>query len=181
MTTARTGTTGTATRTTVEPMSEILHAWAVAPAAVGACCLAADRARVRPPEVVASALMLLAMLDAAVFGVIAPVYWTALLLGAALALAVWRRPRQRRARRVPTLMTVHTALGMVVMAGLQVAMSGHTSAHAHGVALGPLLLGCAAGYAVFSIAAIRRMASWLDRAQIAAMAASVVLMAVAAM
>jgi hypothetical protein len=178
---ARTDTTGTATRTTVEPMSEILHAWAVAPAAVGACCLAADRARVRPPEVAASVLMLLAMLDAAVFGVVAPVYWTALLLAAALGLAVWRRPRQRRVPPVPAAMTVHTTLGMVVMAGLQIVMGGHAAAsgHAHGLALAPVLVGASAGYAVLSLGALRRMPAQLDRAQIGAMAASVVLMAVA--
>ncbi|WP_285136073.1 hypothetical protein [Microbacterium sp. lyk4-40-TSB-66] len=160
-------------------MSEILHAWAVAPAAVGACCLAADRARVRPPEVVASALMLLAMLDAAVSGVVAPVFWTALLLVAALALAVWRRPRQRRAPRVPALMTLHTTLGMVVMAALQLGMGGHAAAHAHGVALTPVLIVAVLGYVSLSVMAGRRMPALLDRAQIAAMAASVVLMTVA--
>ncbi|MDF2992765.1 MAG: tRNA-dihydrouridine synthase [Microbacterium sp.] len=182
MTTARTVTTVTATRTTVERMSEILHAWAVAPAAVGACCLAADRARVRPPEVVASVLMLVAMLDAAVFGVVAPVGWTALLLTAALGLAVWRRPRQRRITRAPAMMTLHTTLGMVVMAALQLGMGGHgaSTGHAHGVGLAPFLLAIAVGYAGLSVAAIRRMPARLDRAQIGAMAASVVLMAVAA-
>jgi len=164
-------------------MSEILHAWAVAPAAIGACCLAADRARVRPPEVAASVLMLLAMLDAAVFGVVAPVYWTAVLLAAAVALAAWRRPRQRRAPRVPASMTLHTTLGMVVMAGLQVAMGGHAPAHGHGhgVALAPVVIAAAAGYVLLSLALLRRMTTRLDRVQIGAMAASVALMAVAAM
>ncbi|MEZ3155601.1 hypothetical protein AB1K56_01620 [Microbacterium sp. BWR-S6Y] len=162
-------------------MSEILHAWAVAPAAVGACCLAADRARVRPPEVAASVLMLLAMVDAAVFGVVAPVYWTAVLLVAALALTVWRRPRQRRAPRVPALMTLHTTLGMVVMAALQIGMGAHgtSTGHAHGVSLTPFLLAGAVGYAGLSVVAASRMPTRLDRAQIVAMAASVVLMAVA--
>ena len=162
-------------------MSEILHVWAVAPAAVGACCLAADRARVRPPEVVASVLMLLAMLDAAVFGVVAPVGWTALLVAAALGLAIWRRPRQRRAPRVPALMTLHTTLGMVVMAALQLGMGGHgaTIGHAHGVALVPFLLVVAVGYAGLSTVAMTRMPARLDRTQIAAMAASVGLMVVA--
>ncbi|MDQ1076117.1 MULTISPECIES: hypothetical protein [Microbacterium] len=164
-------------------MSEILHAWAVAPAAVGACCLAADRARVRPPEVAASVLMLLAMLDAAVFGVIAPVWWTVLLLTAALGLGAWRRPRQRRVPRVPAVMTLHTTLGMIVMAGLQLAMGGHatSSGHAHGLSLPPVLVGAAAVYAVLSLEAMRRMPARLDRAQIGAMAASVILMGVAAM
>lgn len=162
-------------------MSEILHLWAVAPAAIGTCCLAADRARVRPPEVVAAAVMLLAMVDAAAFGVVAPVYWTALLLAAALGLAIWRRPRQRRAPRVPALMTLHTTLGMVVMAGLQLAMGGHATAsdHTHGLSPTPLLAAAAIGYGVLSVTAMRRMPARLDRAQIGAMAVSVGLMAVA--
>ncbi|MDR6691644.1 hypothetical protein J2X55_002567 [Microbacterium sp. 1154] len=161
-------------------MSEILHAAAVAPAALGACCLAADRARVRPPEVAASVLMLVAMLDAAVFGVVAPVGWTALLLIAALALAVWRRPRQRRTPRQPALMTAHTTLGMVVMAALQLGMGSHTAGHAHGPALAPVLVVCVVGYVGLSLAAGQRMPALLDRVQIGAMTASVVLMAVAA-
>lgn len=164
-------------------MSEILHAAAVAPAAVGACCLAADRARVRPPEVMASVLMLLAMLDAGLLGAIAPVWWTALLLGAAVILAFWRRPRQRRLPQVPPLMTLQTTLGMVVMAALQLGMGGHAAgaAHAHGVGLAPVLVGAVVGHAAVSIFALRRMPAPLDRAQIIAMTVSVVLMAAAAL
>lgn len=162
-------------------MSEILHLWAVAPAAIGTCCLAADRARVRPPEVVASVLMLLAMLDAGLWGLVAPVYWTALLLVAAVSLAFWRRPRQRRAVPVPAVMTLHTALGLVAMATLSLTMGAHwsPSGHAHGVALAPVLAGGALGYVAASVAVMRRMPARLDRAQITAMAASVVLMAIA--
>lgn len=127
----------------------------------------------------ASVLMLVAMLDAAVFTVFAPVYWTAMLVAAALALAVWRRPRQRRTPRVAATMTVHTTLGMVVMAGLLIAMGAHSPAHAHGVAVAPLLVATGAGYALLSPAAIRRMPARLDRVQSAAMTASVALMAAA--
>ncbi|WP_022878781.1 hypothetical protein [Microbacterium sp. B19] len=164
-------------------MSETLHLWAVAPAAIGTCCLAADRARVRPPEVVASVLMLLAMLDAGLFGVVPPVYWAAVLLAAAVGLAFWRRPRQRHAPRVPPLMTAHTATGMALMAGLQMAMSAHgggASPHAHGLGLPAFLLATALGYAAASAWAMHHMPARLDRAQIGAMAASVALMAVAA-
>jgi hypothetical protein len=162
-------------------MSETLHMWAVAPAAIGTCCLAADRARVRPPEIVASVVMLVAMLDAGLLGLVAPVYWAAVLLIAALALAAWRRPRQRRTPRVPTTMTLHTALGLVMMAALQVAMGTHppTSAHTHGVGLGPLLLAAVIGYGIASVLLLRRMPARLDRAQIGAMAASIVLMSIA--
>lgn len=162
-------------------MSETLHLWAVAPAAIGTCCLAADRARVRPPEVAASVVMLLAMLDAAIFGVVAPVYWTGLLLAAALGLAVWRRPRQRRSPRVPPTMTLHTALGLVLMAALQVSMGAHgsPSGHSHGLTLAPFLTAGVLAYAAVSVAAIRRMPGRLDRAQIAAMAASLAVMSLA--
>ena len=43
-----------------------LHLLALAPAAVGLCCLAADRRRARAAEVVAAMLMMMAMVDAAV-------------------------------------------------------------------------------------------------------------------
>ena len=162
---------------------ETLHLWAVAPAAIGTCCLAADRARVRPPEVVASVLMLLAMLDAGLFGLVAPVYWTALLTTAALALAAWRRPRQRRTPPVPTPMTLHTTLGLVIMAALQLAMGAHGSptGHTHGVTLVPVLVVAVVGYAGLSVLTMHRMPARLDRAQIGAMTASLVLMAVATM
>lgn len=161
-------------------MSEILHLWAVAPAAIGTCCLAADRARVRPPEVVASVLMLIAMLDAGLFGLVAPIWWTAVLLGAALSLAIWRSPRRRRSP-IPPAMTVHTALGLIAMAALPLAMTTHgsESGHGHGIGLGPVLLAGAVGYAVLSAVLVRRMSARLDRLQLSAMGSSVLLMAVA--
>jgi len=161
-------------------MSETFHLWAVAPAAIGTCCLAADRAQVRPPEVMASVLMLLAMLDAGLSRLIAPVWWTAMLLASAVTLAVWRRPRQRRAPRVPALMTLHTTLGMVVMAALQIGMSTHgvSAGHSHGVNLVLFLLAVAVGYAGLSVVAMKRMPARLDRAQIATMATSVGFMVV---
>jgi hypothetical protein len=68
------------------------------------------------------------------------------------------------------------------MAGLQIAMSGHATAadHAHGLSLAPVLAAAALGYGMLSFSAMRRMPAPLDRAQIGAMAASVALMAVAA-
>jgi len=78
-------------------------------------------------------------------------------------------------------MTLHTTLGMVVMAGLQLAMGGHATAsdHTHGLSPTPLLAAAAVGYGVLSVTAMRRMPARLDRAQIGAMAVSVGLMAVA--
>ena len=77
-------------------------------------------------------------------------------------------------------MTAHTTLGMVVMAALQLGMGSHTAGHAHGPALAPVLVVCVVGYVGLSLAAGRRMPALLDRVQIGAMTASVVLMAVAA-
>lgn|GEM_PF-1214464 len=183
-----------ATATTIERMGEALHLWALAPATVGACCVAADRGRARVPEFAAAALMLLAMADAATgAGLIAPVFWAVLLVAAAMALAALRGTRRgprgeapagggvgsrvggigSRARvggsgggvgvaagvRMPhpsRAMTLMTALGLIVMAVLMVAMTGHgvgsgggtlagsVAAHGHGAGLSVLGAGAAA-------------------------------------
>ncbi|MBW9111537.1 hypothetical protein [Microbacterium ureisolvens] len=173
-------------------MTELLHAWAIAPAAIGACCVAADRGRARWSDAVASALMLIAMLDAAITGLVAPVYWAAVLLGSAMALAAWQRPRRGaggRAASAPGPMAVHTGLGLVAMAALQVGMTPPSAAttaaaaHAHGGAgggalLAALLLGGAVAYAALSALLVLRSHRPLDRAQLICMGISVLLMAV---
>jgi len=175
-------------------VTELLHAWAIAPAAIGACCLAADRGRARWSDGVASALMLIAMLDAALTRLVAPVYWAALLLAAAMAYAAWRRPRRPAAARsgsaVQGVMTTHTGLGLVAMAALQLGMAhgpaadAVTTAHAHGGsgswALGALLLGGALAYTALSALLVARAHRLLDRAQLVCMGVSVLLMAAAA-
>lgn len=168
-------------------MTEILHAWALAPAAIGTCCLAADRRRVRAPELAASLLMLLAMLDSALERIIAPVFWAALLLLGAMGLAASGRLRGR-ATRPAAGMTLHSAIGMVAMAGLLLAM-GHAGAetsaasvHAHGVSgttLTVALLAASLVYALGSVLAALRAHGGLDRAQYAAMGASTVVMGIA--
>lgn len=174
-------------------MTELLHAWAIAPAAIGACCQAADRGRARWPDAAASVLMLSAMLDAAVTRVVAPVYWAALLIACAMALAAWQRPRRqgtsRPRSRAEAAMTVHTGLGLVAMAALQLGMAhepvsaASASAHAHGsggALLTALLLGGALAYAALSALLLVRAHRMLDRAQLICMGASVLLMAVGA-
>ncbi|MDQ7879796.1 hypothetical protein Q9R08_17525 [Microbacterium sp. QXD-8] len=176
-------------------MAELLHAWAIAPAAIGACCLAADRSRARWPDAAASVLMLVAMLDAALTRLVAPVYWAALLIACAMALAAWRRPRGRRSEAHPlpeTGMAVHSGLGLIAMAALQLGMgydplaaaspAASAAAHGHGGGGGLLLavlLGGALAYAVFSALLLVRAHRSLDRAQLACMGVSVVLMAAA--
>ncbi|GAA5033194.1 hypothetical protein ACFQRL_03610 [Microbacterium fluvii] len=169
-------------------MTELLHAWALAPAAIGTCCLAADRRRVRAPELAASVLMLVAMLDAWSTRLVPAVAWAALLVAGAIVLAMVRSPRRgRRAVDSNTVaMAVHANVGMIAMAALQLGMGvGHTSpgAHQHGVgaqALTALLILGAVVYAVFSAVVAARAHRPLDRVQTVAMAVAVGLMAVAA-
>jgi len=173
-------------------VTELLHAWAIAPAAIGACCLAADRGRARWSDAVASAIMLIAMLDAATTRLVAPVYWAALLLVSAMALAAWQRPRRNdgRAASAQGTMTVHTGLGLVAMAALQLGMAhppvGASAATAHGhgggggTLLAVLLMGGAVAYAALSALLVFRAHRALDRAQLICMGASVLLMAVGA-
>lgn len=177
-------------------MTELLHAWAIAPAALGACCLAADRGRVRWPDAVAAALMLAAMVDAVLTRVVAPVYWAAAMLAFAMALAAAGSPRRRRASPAGPRagMVVHTALGLVAMAALQLGMAhgapadavaGTVSAHAHGGAGAPLLQTAmivgAIAYAVLSAGLLTRSHRALDRVQLVCMGASVLLMGVGAL
>ena len=189
-------------------MTEILHAWALAPAAVGTCCLAARRRRVRAPELMASLVMLVAMLDAArPAPLLPPVWWASLLMIAAITLAAIRRSRSTvdgpedrppagrsrgsdersgaadatEARR----MSVLTTLGMIAMAALLLAMTAaHPTgaAHAHGVTAGAflaLLVGGCGAYAIGSAVAAAKTSSWLDRTQYAAMGATTLVMGLA--
>ncbi len=168
-------------------MSELLHALALGPAAIGTCCLAADRGRVRAPELTASVLMLLSMIDAAFARVLAPVFWAAFLLIGAMTLAAIRRQRGNSAEDVRPLtgMTVHTAIGLVAMAVLLLAM-GHTEVtlapHAHGLdsaSLVAALLTGTLGYVAASLVAAVRERERRERTQHLTMATSTLIMALA--
>ncbi|HWI31214.1 MAG TPA: hypothetical protein VNT50_06970 [Microbacterium sp.] len=169
-------------------MTEALHTWALAPAALGACCLAADRRRARVPELAASVLMLLAMLDSSrTHPAVPAVLWAEILLIAAMAVAAVRGRRAAThadADAMPsTGMTLHTNLGLVVMAVLVALMSPHSDGIAHhGPSLGAFVLGAAiasAAYGAASVVAAARTARTrrLDRVQYAAMGISALGMA----
>lgn len=172
--------------TSATKVVEVLHAWAVAPTAVGTCCVMADRGRARATEIAASTLMTIAMLDAAVFGVVASVWWTAILVGAALVQAVWLRTRTRSVegrRSRPSTMSLHAGIGLVAMAALFVLMTSEPGSvgmghHAPG-SLQALVILVAAGYGGASLLLARRGAV-LERMQYLAMGASTSLMALAA-
>lgn len=180
-------------------MTEMLHSWALAPTAVGTCCLVVDRRRARAPELAASVLMLLAMLDSSQqTPLIAPVSWAALLLIAAMALAALRRVRSApddRAIRSDSsramssgssrAMPLHTTLGLILMAVLLLGMprSGGGHGHVHGLSPGILIAGLAVACAVYVVASAVAAVSakdWRDRAQFAAMGASALLMSIGA-
>ncbi|MFH8252398.1 hypothetical protein ACH3VR_18675 [Microbacterium sp. B2969] len=171
-------------------MTELLHAWALAPAAIGTCCLAADRRRVRAPELAASLIMLVAMTDAAFTAAVPRVFWAVLLLVAAMALAAFRGARRRPTLHADAAMTLHSTSGLVVMAALLTAMAagGHTAAaatgHVHGASpslLTVVVTAAVLAYAAVSTAATVRSRRWLDRAQYAGMGASALAMGVAAL
>lgn len=175
-------------------MTEILHAWALAPAALGTCCIAADRRRARAPELAASVLMVLAMADAAFgLGLLSPVLWASLLVVAAMGIAALRSGRREIAPEdVPARpaigMTVHSGLGLVITGGLMLAMvpgvgaAARVSVH-HTAIPGSLvaaLVATSVGYALVSLgAAVRARCPVLDRVQLVAMGASTLAMSLA--
>ena len=178
-------------------MTTLLHASAIAPAALGACCLAAGRDRTRWPDGIASALMLIAMLDSAFTRLLASVYWVALLLASAMALAAWQRGQRtahgRAASACRSAMTAHMGLGLIAMAALQVGMTHGpvtstaviVTAHGHVAPVGEsvfavMLVAGALAYGAMSAFLGTRAHRKLDRVQVVCMGASVLLMAVGA-
>ena len=73
--------TAAATAATVDSVT--FHLLALAPAAIGLCCLAVDRRRARAIELGAGVLMMLAMADAAITAIVPAVFWVVALLGGA--------------------------------------------------------------------------------------------------
>ncbi|ALJ19456.1 hypothetical protein [Microbacterium sp. No. 7] len=166
----------------------LLHLLALVPAAIGVCCLALDRRPARAGELVAGVAMLAAMIDAAVTGLVAAVWWAALLVAGALALSAVRGRRRSAAAAMPgaAAMTMHAATGMIAMAALMIGMpaagalevAGHSHGHgAPAIGTAGALLG--ASYVVASAVLAARTRVALDRAQYGAMAASVGLMSLA--
>ncbi|MBN9177894.1 MAG: hypothetical protein J0I43_11060 [Microbacterium sp.] len=159
------------------------HVLALAPAAVGLCCLAADRRRTRALEVGAALLMMLAMWDAAVTAFVPAAFWTAALVVGGMALAAVRgRVRGLRLGGDDVSMAVHSAAGMVVMAAMMLAMVGGaavTAASHHHSGTPALAVAAVAGavaYIVASAALAVRSHGRLARAQYLAMASSVGIM-----
>jgi hypothetical protein len=178
-------------------MPELVHAWSAIPAAIGTCCLVADRARVRIPELATSVIMALAMVDTVTFRLVEPLYWAAILIVGALAFAALRPARGSRhksgldSRQDRTGGGLHTPLGMILMAALLIAMSysgddagtvGDATAHHHTAGHGQLsavLVPAAALYLGSSLVIARSRSGWLARVEMTAMGTSAALMGAA--
>ncbi|WP_194409310.1 hypothetical protein [Microbacterium cremeum] len=179
-------------------MSDLLHAGALVPAVLGTAVLVREHRLLPTPEVVASVLMLVAMADAMLWHIVAPVYWSAALIAGALGLVVGRRRGEivrgrssaAPAARAHVALTAHVALGLVVMAALLVAAGSAVPAasavdsHCHpcrggteGVRLMALVL--SAGYVLVTAWCTRsarhesggRLHSWMMAVSAVAMAA----------
>lgn len=160
-----------------------MHELALAFAVASSCALAAHPRRGRLPELTASVLMLVAMIDAAAPGpLLSPIAWTAVLLGSALLLAIAGRTRRGSCAAHST---AHTGVCSVIMAGLIVAGHGHTAtaatAHAHGgqVPFEALVSIGVVAFVLASVYGVARSRRVLDRIQIGAMAVSTTLMLLA--
>lgn len=199
-------------------MTELLHVAALLPAALGVCCTAGRRRAT--PELATAVVMLVVMADLAL-GIVSvpPVVWTAVLVATALIVASGSRRRGSRTHPAPDdggtrpgraiatvapthaarAMTVTTATGALVMAGLASLMtaagpgrqSGATSAVASGHHSGSLIGGVLPGVVILAAVVYTGVVVWgivrgvrerrgrLETAERASMATSVVLMALA--
>jgi len=147
-------------------MTELLHAAAIVPATVGACCTIGARRSRRALAAASAALMALAMVDMAFgFALIPALAWSAILLALALGSAIALRfTGARRDSHAPS-MALHGAIGLMVMAALIVPMSaggGITAAqsggHSHGGdLLMPLVLAAVTGYSAYTAWVVARV------------------------
>lgn len=131
-------------------MGDVLHVGALVTTVAGACCVAADRPAARVRELVIAALMLLAMGDMVIGGGRVPaVFWSAVLLLAALVVVAPGRARGRDDRR----MRAFDALGAVLMAALLLAAHVPASAGSshHGAGAIPLVLLTLAGVVAYAV------------------------------
>ena len=142
------------------------------------------------PEVAACVLAVAVLLDGWLTHLVAPVFWGAILIVAAMALAAVRRVR---AGQVPTTSPVtrhHAPLGLLVLALLQIAMIPATDAapasapgeHSHGgfaavEALGLIAPLASLGLAALTVLAVMEPISLRTRTTVVVMAIAVLLAA----
>lgn len=187
-------------------MGELLHAGALVPATVGACCTLGARRSGRAASMLSALLMLAAMLDVASGARVLPVIgWAGLLIVAALAMSVAARshraasgsPERVGVRAVHDTSTagMHGRLGLVVMAALLLAMQVPSAAlGSHAVSLGhhgggsaavtSIALAASVGFALFSALIVWRAARtatpapgrWIAVAETVCMGTSMLMM-----
>lgn len=126
----------------------------LAPAGLAACCVAADPHRRAPRVWLSAVVMLAAMLDSAVLGLVPSPLW-------ALAVGVGAVASTVAARRSGAVegMQLHRAVSGLVMAALLFGAGSASTAHAHGLGLRPTLIAAAvallAGGAVLAARTLR--------------------------
>jgi hypothetical protein len=166
-------------------MLEVVHVGSLLPAAVGACCAFGDRRRRSAVAWVPALVMLAAMLDVTVVrSLVHPLVWSLVLAG----LSVWPALVHRRARaKGGSEMAVQRSLGLLVVAGLIVAMGHSSTADGHHSTVVWPALGLAAvigftGFSLWLAARLSRHTSGpmsLSALESASMGLSVALMATA--
>ncbi|MDF2579149.1 MAG: hypothetical protein K0S49_728 [Microbacterium sp.] len=138
-------------------MAELLHAGALATTVLSTCCAAAAGPRARARELALALIMLVAMADVVVgWGLLAPVWWAALLVIVAMASAISRA--RRAASSVARSARAMDALGGILMAALLLVMSSgtvSTGEHAaHGVSPSALVWAVVAASVLFAAASV---------------------------
>ncbi|RFA09017.1 hypothetical protein B7R54_07115 [Subtercola boreus] len=168
-------------------MAEILQFGALVPATVGACCTAWPGRSGRVLAAISAAVMLLAMFDQTtrMLG-LPPLAWATVLVLLAIASAAALRPAARnvigRGRPSATsiahhrAMTLHSSIGLIVMAGLVVLMGSGSSpgspvgelgmvgmhggalgSSPHGSLLAPFAIAGSAVFVVYSVVLARAL------------------------
>lgn len=168
---------------------DVGHAGALLPATVAACCVAGAR-RAAFADLVPSLVMLLSMFDLATGAhLVWPIAWAALLLLAApLPVIAARRRRVSHGHPVDMVMPLHRSLGLITMAALTVASASHLVAAGPHHGAGPAVVIFYAGFAAFLVYtlglvarhSLRPRRDVLSLVEVTSMAASLVLMALAA-
>lgn len=176
-------------------MSALLHATALVAALVGTAALALRPRWAHAGAIGGSVAMSAAMLDGVVRGAVTAIWWTAAQLALALVLAVIVRCGAAAApgrvgagsRGAACPLSVHVALGLIVMAAVTSVMAVpaggasdpgahlHMSAGALSAAAGALVL----GYAAMTVRHLKAMAHPLHRVHAVAMVVSAAAMSAA--
>ncbi|TAJ46328.1 MAG: hypothetical protein EPO52_17495 [Herbiconiux sp.] len=138
-------------------MGELLHAGALVPATVGACCVIGTRRAGRVIAAVAALVMLAAMLDASTRMMGLPAFaWATLLVLTALvtSFVTSRTPPAHHGTHQGRIMGIHGALGLIVTAALLLVMGTPSGGGVAATSASPALAHHAGGAASGTLGAV---------------------------